>query len=550
MKRYIAYLVESTEDLVKDFMKKQVKDPTQPEFGGLKQDLVDPKPTVYKLISTVALYCHKDSRYYKDPRVKESINLALDFITSQLRPSGTFDFPSCNFASAPDTSFILKQLFPMYQLMDKYLDHELDAEKDKLLLTIKQALMGIMQGGFHTPNHRWAITAALMQGYNLFKEETFAEDLLKRANKYLAEGIDGNEDGEYAERSTGNYNAVVNSSMITLYEETGDEKYLGYVERNLEMMLHYMDSDDTVFTENSTRQDKGKKEYGYKYFYHYLYMAERELRLEGKVKTLFDGAAHKLISDCLLRQDDVPFCLHKLMLNERLFDYEFAGYGFMESYRRFFKDSGIYRVRKDDFVYSALVGKSNFLFIKKKAFRISLRMGISYCDIRNFVIQDFETSDKGCKGVFQAQGWYYTPFENPPETSDWWQMDHSKRELLCNTSLKVSVEVEERDKGIDLIVDTEGYENIPIRLEIALMSGSSIDSPAFSLVGDAGKKMILKEGYVDIQNDEGQCRIGPGFGNHGFTGHYSGELEDRQNFTLIMTDYSNFKRRLTFEFDD
>ena len=52
-----------------------------------------------------------------------------------------------------------------------------------------------------------------------------------RRARYLAEGIDGDEDGEYAERSTGNYNAVVNNAMMALFRETGDESYLGYVRR-------------------------------------------------------------------------------------------------------------------------------------------------------------------------------------------------------------------------------------------------------------------------------------------------------------------------------
>ncbi len=77
-------------------------------------------------------------------------------------------------------------------------------------------------------------------------------------------------------RSTGNYNAVVNNAMMAMYQETGDEAFLGYVERNLSMMLTYMDPDDTIFTQNSTRQDQGKLEYADKYFYQYLYMCSRE----------------------------------------------------------------------------------------------------------------------------------------------------------------------------------------------------------------------------------------------------------------------------------
>ena len=36
----------------------------------------------------------------------------------------------------------------------------------------------------------------------------------------LRRGIDCDEDGEYAERSAGNYNAVVNNAMLALWQET------------------------------------------------------------------------------------------------------------------------------------------------------------------------------------------------------------------------------------------------------------------------------------------------------------------------------------------
>ena len=95
-----------------------------------------------------------------------------------------------------------------------------------------------------------------MQGANLFAEDAaFADSLRKRAAQYLAEGVDEDEDGEYAERSTGNYNAVVNNAMFAIGQETGEELYYDYARKNLKMMLLYIDPDDTIFTQNSSRQD-------------------------------------------------------------------------------------------------------------------------------------------------------------------------------------------------------------------------------------------------------------------------------------------------------
>ena len=52
-------------------------------------------------------------------------------------------------------------------------------------------------------------------------------------NEYFVEPVDCTDDGEYSERSSGNYNAVVNTAMIMLCEELNDKRFLEYVERNL-----------------------------------------------------------------------------------------------------------------------------------------------------------------------------------------------------------------------------------------------------------------------------------------------------------------------------
>ena len=58
--------------------------------------------------------------------------------------------------------------------------------------------------------------------FDLLGKETSVEELTEklkaRAGQYLAEGIDGDEDGEYAERSTGNYKKPIspNFSFHTL----------------------------------------------------------------------------------------------------------------------------------------------------------------------------------------------------------------------------------------------------------------------------------------------------------------------------------------------
>lgn len=543
MERYMAHLLKGAEYRTRQFMGSQVKNPASLQYGGIKGDIWEAKPTIYALASALAVYFHEDSCFYKSKELYQAVDLALDFIARTQREDGSFDYPSCNFKSAADTSFCFKRLIAAYRLLAKYgnpADEAITVLKEKYLTIMHKALDAIREGGFHTPNHRWGIVAALLQGSNLFDtEEEFAAGLKNRAEQYLAEGIDGDEDGEYAERSTGNYNAVVNNAMMAMYQETGDEAFLGYVERNLSMMLTYMDPDDTIFTQNSTRQDQGKLEYADKYFYQYLYMCSREKN------PAFDGAAHKIIKDNMERGDLAPDCLHIVMNHDEMMGYHFEEYGFLEEYRKFFRHAGVFRVRKPSYTYTVLNGKSAFLYFKSKGTALCVKIGESCCDIRNFIPQTIEELPDGCRLEAEAQSWYYLPFKEKQDTSDWWKMDQSKREKLISSRLKTTLEIREKEQGLELNLKAEGQDRLPLRLEICIPAGVSIEHPAFALEAAAGESMILKDGYLEIHDGLTTVEIGPGFGEHSFKGHYSGEEINSAGYTVYANGYTPLEKRFS-----
>ena len=269
MKRYWPHIVKSTEKTVEDYLAKQVKDASRPDDGRMPSEIVEGKLTIYLLTDAVCLYFCKESKYYKDEKLFEAIKRGLSFIERWQRDDGSLDYPSCNFYSAPDTSFCFRRLYGAWNILGKHAETEEEKElQNRYLVLMLRCIPILLYGGFHTPNHRWAVMSVLFTLANVvekhgdlalevprYPKEYFTEDqipktaeeltakLKARANQYLAEGIDGDEDGEYAERSTGNYNGVVDKSLISAYEATGNEEFLGYVERNLDMMLYYIDGD-------------------------------------------------------------------------------------------------------------------------------------------------------------------------------------------------------------------------------------------------------------------------------------------------------------------
>lgn len=542
MKRYMDHIIRSAEKRVDHFLSIQVKKEDDPFYGGMKGPILDVKPTVYAMTDAVAVYLNERSRYHRNKTLSEAMEAAMIFIMNCQREDGSFDYPTCNFKSAPDTAFCFKRLIAAYRLILKYEKDgeygELEKLKAGYRLVLEKALNIFLTGGFHTPNHRWAITAALMQGVSLVRQENgeLAKRLEERAGQYLAEGIDGNEDGEYAERSTGNYNAVVNSAMLSMFEESGDESYLGYAERNLRMMLYYIDPDDTIFTQNSTRQDQGKAESPDKYFYQYLYLAART------GEEVFDRAAHKIIKDSLERGKMATECLHILMLHDFMVQYEFKGYGFLDTYHKHFKEAGVIRGKREKYGYSILKGKSAFLYLKFDETLIYLKIGESYCDIRNFIPQTMEEKDGTCVLTSVAKGWYYLPFKEKQDTSDWWKMDHKKRELLNSSQISLTVTLKELSDGMEVTVKAQGLDKAPLRVEVCVPAGSILENEHFHLKALKGGEMVLRDGMLTLRHGDRTLLLGPGFGTHEFGGHYSGEEINENGYTIYFNDYTPYER--------
>lgn len=188
------------------------------------------------------------------------------------------------------------------------------------------------------------IAAALMMAYNITEILYFKEV----AQKYLGEGIDCNEDGEFTERSTGIYNVVYDNALIILAKEMGRWEYLDYVKKNLEMMLTFIEPDGTIYTGNSTRQDRGNKYYPDNYYHLYLYMAHKLNNGQ------FAFMANKIIERNNSKTDVQSFAesLYLFMLNPELKDFAVAEKPIEDNFEKFYQSSGVVRVRRGDISFT------------------------------------------------------------------------------------------------------------------------------------------------------------------------------------------------------
>ena len=544
MRKHYEILLADAEKRALRALRFQIKDRSSVKYGGFPdgKNVIQPKFSIYRVTNMAAVYMNRESKLYNDPRLKEAINAGLDYIRREQRPNGTFDLVDCNFFSGPDTAFCVKRILLFY----KYVLMNPDAPSaneftPKLRDIVYDGACGMTESGFHTPNHRWAIASNLLECWKLFGDEKFKA----QAEKYLAEGIDCTDEGEYAERSAGNYNRINNDAMITIGEILEDDKYIDCAERNLNMMLTYLEPDDSVFTNNSTRQDRGVKVYPRDYYFEYLYMGKK------KNSEKFLKAAN-YIMELNKKLDHYPENLMNYMVHPELIDFEYDGCGYEKEYDVFYKESGIVRRRKNNWSYTVINNATNFVWFRNGDLCLSLKIGASFCEHRAFRSETLEKVGNGYALKETMKGWYYLPFGEYRGTSDWWKMDNANtRQKLVGPDLNFDVKVDEIEDGLQIRIKASGVDRAPLRLELAFDAGATVVNEHFSTEGLAGQYMIVKDGMVTATKGDYAIEVGPGFYDHDFVaGKFGSEGRNEQCFTVYFTDTTEFERTITVKAKD
>jgi len=194
------------------------------------------------------------SEYYHNAGLLHALELAAAFMLRRQHADGTISLGSTNFNSPPDTAFVVGGVAQIYRLLERADWPDAQPAMADIKRFLARTIPALLTGGCHTPNHRWVITAALAQLYEIFAQP----ELLERAEEWLAEGIDMTEDGEWTERSNGIYNAVSNISLYHTARAFDRPELLEYVRRNLHMMAYLIHPDGEVVTDYSGRQDLGQ----------------------------------------------------------------------------------------------------------------------------------------------------------------------------------------------------------------------------------------------------------------------------------------------------
>ena len=537
------YVLNSVENRVIGLLNRQIQDKQSPQQGGIAHALyayVNPIETIGSLKTLVPLYFNRDSQFHRNDKILKAAYRILTFLEKVQRPDGTFDGITTNFFSAPDTAFCMHVFADVYRITKQ---HEKSTRlAEGLLPLIRKAAGGIMEGGFHTPNHRWVVASALMQAFSIVGDSRFRD----MAERYLAEGIDCNEDGEYTERSAGEYNIVSNNALIILSDELKRPDLLEYVKRNLDMMISYIEPDGSLFTANSRRQDRDQKCYANIYYPQYLDMAYRT------GKSLYAAVANYAMRIMQENNRLSPNCLTLFMENPRLAPFiadngtKIQEFPEARNYEKHYEDSGIVRIRRGQRTVSMLTNNSEFLFFRHRGIACSLKICASFFAVAQVKPQQITRSAGGGYILtFEAEGSYWMPFSVPPEDPDWRRMDHGGRETVKKLKLRFTIHVSEIENGISVTIESEGCDRVPFKCELCLEPDCMVTGEGFTVSGHAGENIVLKSGSIVVQKEEDCLSIGPGFGLHNYTQDMRGSEEPKRGaFTVHFTDYTPVRRTI------
>ena len=536
MRSHYEQMIRDTEKRALSHLKTQNLDRNSPYYGAfvMPNGVYMQKHALYCIADIGAVYCNAESRLYHDEKLLASMLRGLDYVRSQQHENGLFDYITCNFFSAPDTAFCIGIILHLAQYL-KGKTELTDGEAvllEKLDRIIHDGGRGLLEGGFHTPNHRWAIAALLATCGKMYGED----DLTNAAFQYLNEGIDCNEDGEYSEKSAGNYNGVNNQAMLLLAAALGDDSYEQHVIRNLRMMLTYWEPDDSIFTANSTRFDKDRLVYPDGYYWFYLYL--------GAKYNIPEFAAMANYTFDIVREKNIlsPNVLIRYMLHPELIDFESDVCGTPTQYHAYYDDSGIARVRREGYTYTVMKDKSNFLYVHNGNIKLAVKIGGSFCEHRAFKAETMEMDETGAFHLHQTmRGWYYLPFPEKPATSDWWQMDNASRPKKLGPDMDIDVTVRDTENGIDVEIRTSGVEGAPWRVELAFSGIDRISNDHMTMPVRGDEVLVLKDSFFTVSNAVSTMEVGPAFGVHHFTdGKEDSEAKTPGAATVYLTDYTAF----------
>lgn len=520
--------VRRNDEAVESYLERQNTDPSSRWCGAIPDanGLHEPGTASGILARGIAAYVHPESKYSKSPVLRKRLELAIEHMERVQTPDGNFDLLITNFNSPPDTAFITRNLCSGAHVAR----HE-GAEEifDRMTPLLKRCGEGLVDGGIHTPNHRWVACAALSQLYGLFGTEAYRD----RVDEWLMETIDIDSDGQYSEQSTTVYNAIVNDCLVMIAKKLDRPELLEPVRRNLEAMMYLLHPNYEVVTEISHRQDRGAIGDMGRYWFAMRSMAREDNN--GQLETL-------------VRHFEPRFSSLNLLLEfPELQKPGPKPVPVPNDYLKTFPQSRLAHIRR---------GKTSAMIILEDNARFfAVRRGNAVVEGVRFASAFFGKGqfrpDRGemRDGAFfmeqKLEAAYYQPFGDG-RTQPWgveqWYKSRPGREATEINRITYRAEIHEKPNGFDVRVMAEGVDWIPLAIEINLRPGGKLEGVVEAKEKDC---YLLEDGYASYTVGDDTVRFGPGLAETQYI-QVRGADAKMSGTSVYLTTYTPVDRTIEF----
>ncbi len=531
--KWLVDLVRLNDTDVKNLSAYKITDPSKKYFGGYQSEVEIPNPhsTCAFINRASAAISSPESVYYASKTLLQDIGLALQCLLKMQHPDGTIDLLDTNFHSTPDTAFMVKRLAQSYHLLQRSGIADITPVLAFFEQFLKRAGEALITGGIHTPNHRWVVSAALTKLNELWPDVRY----VNRVNEWLGEHIDIDPDGQYTEKSTYGYSAIIDRVLITVSKGLNKPWILDAVRKNLMMMRYYLHPNGEVVTEASNRQDKGQIGTMENYYYACRYMAL--LDNDGEMAAmcrLIEATSFPKLTDSLNYFLEDPSLWKELPGSKAL----------PVSYVKAFPYSGVVRIRRNEWDTTILSNNAGWLtFHKGNAVLQSMRVAASFFGKGQFQSDEIKQQNGSWVLSKKLEGPYFQPYpkDKIPADGDVAKMPKSNRPQSNVQYLETTVTITESNNGISVDIEMKGTDGVPVSMELIFRKGGKFTGVSPHASKPDAWLFKEKEGTYTIGKDT--IQFGPGLLEHKNI-QLRGALPSMDAPTVYLTGFTPFKHTI------
>ena len=509
-------LIRANDAFIRGERGKQERNDRHPWRGGIPDayGIHSAHPTGAFVGAVVNAWQCPESRYHQATELVEPVEQACRYLLAAQHGDGTIDMVSTNFHSTPDTAFLLDHLGPAVELLRaaKWTPAaRVLADLETFTVKAGEALLA---GGVHTPNHRWVVCAALARVNALFPRP----ECVQRVEEWLAETVDQDPDGQYTEKSTSIYSAVVNQALAVVARLLDRPALLDHVRRNLDMTFYYVHPDGEVVTEASKRQDKYQRGSMGRYYYCYRWLAQEDNNGQ------YAAMARQIEQTAA---DQLGYMLAVFLTEPDLRRPLPPDTPLPTDYARVFPHSKLARIRRGPVSATILADNSTFFSMRKgRAALESIRLASAFFGKGQFVAEELKSEGNRLVLRQKLQGVYFQPLTREEMAANGGKVmmapngtlaigQNAPRELSDIQNLETTVTVQENAGRFELAIAITGTERVPVAVELAFRHGGKLRGvEPLPEVRDA---YLLRDGIGEYVYEDQVITFGPGHTAHVYT---------------------------------